>query len=412
MADEQAMTATAVKELPLRRGGDRLRPRLPLNEIAGRPERLLAFRYPNGVTGYLATTVEDFREVLADPRFHAKRFLGEPQATAVSVSVPDMPGFIPSMNGPEHLRVRRLAAADFSVKRIRDMRTEIDRIVDLHLDALEKHGSPADLYEQYCLAIPSEVIAGILGIPHTQTEDFQNAARLTIGGRADALEDPEAPARAIARLHDIIGEVIALKRKQPGDDLVTKLTRADPSLPDEEIKGLCTNLLLAGHETTATGSALAVALLLERPDERAAFLARPDRVPESIEELVRFRTRLIDSGAGTPRLATADIDYHGIQIKKGDWVMPSTAVANADPALCPAADQDLDLRREEPARHVSFGFGAHTCLGQHLARAELQAIVWRLFERLPTLEPELPLNELPWMEKGFGYRMAELPVRW
>jgi cytochrome P450 len=252
------MTAQTVRELPLQRGGNRLRPRLPLDDLAGSPERLIAFRYPNGVAGYLTTTAEDFRAILNDPRFHAKRFLGEPQASPVSVSVPDMPGFIPSMNGPEHLRVRRLAAGDFSVKHIRGLRPRIEAVVRHHLDQVERHGPPVDLYAEYCLTIPSEVIAGILGVPTDRTEEFQVAARLTIGGLPDKLADPQAPSRAVARLHEIIGEVIERKREEPADDLITRLTAADPPLSDTEIKGLCTNLLLAGHETTATSSAIAI----------------------------------------------------------------------------------------------------------------------------------------------------------
>jgi cytochrome P450 len=406
------MTAETVRELPLQRGGNRLRPRLPLEDLAGSPERLIAFRYPNGVSGYLTTTAEDFRAILNDPRFHAKRFLGEPQASPVSVSVPDMPGFIPSMNGPEHLRVRRLAAADFSVKHIRDLRPRIEAVVRHHLDQVERHGSPVDLYAEYCLPIPSEVIAGILGVPTDRTEEFQVAARLTIGGQADKLADPQAPSRAVARLHEIIGEVIDRKRAEPADDLITRLVAADPPLSDTEIKGLCTNLLLAGHETTATSSAIAIALLLERHDQLAAFRRHPDRVPQSVEEIVRFRTLLTDSGAGIPRVAVEDVDYHGQLIRKGDWVMPSQGIANADPASCPRELLDLDLERAEPLAHLSFGFGPHTCLGQHLARQELQVILWEVFERFPSLEPVVPMNELPWLEQGFGYRMAELPVRW
>jgi cytochrome P450 len=406
-----AIQQEEVRELPVRRDIRKFREaRLPLKELHDAPEPLIKFRYPNGVVGWLVTTAEDFKAILGDGRFHAKRFLGEPQPTPVSVSVPDMPGFIPSMNGTEHLRVRRLAAADFSVKRVNEMRPMFFDIVTKHLDAVEAHGSPADLYSLYTLPIPSEVIAAILGVPDTHTDDFQNAARLTIGGRSDALEDVDAPARAIQRLHEIIGEVIELKRAKPTDDLITRLTQAEPALPDVEIKGLCTNLLLAGHETTATGSAVSISILLEHPDQLAEFKANPDRLPEAVEELNRYRTILADSGAGIPRLCTEDVDYKGQLIKAGEWVMLSTGLANFDPRSCPVDPTTFDLNRDRPPSNLTFGFGAHTCLGQHLARAEMQIILSEVFKRFPNLQLVKPLDEMPWMDKGFGYRMAELMV--
>jgi cytochrome P450 len=133
-----------VRELPVRRDIRKFREaRLPLRDLHDAPESLIKFRYPNGVVGWLVTTAEDFKAILGDGRFHAKRFLGEPQPTPVSVAVPDMPGFIPSMNGPEHLRVRRLAAGDFSVKRVNEMRPFFVEVIDKHLDAVASMRRPA-----------------------------------------------------------------------------------------------------------------------------------------------------------------------------------------------------------------------------------------------------------------------------
>lgn len=400
-----------IPELPLRRGArDRLTPRLPVRELVS-SGRLIAYRYPNGVTGWITTNSEDFRTVLGDPRLHAKRFLGEPQPTSVSVEVPDMPGFIPSMNGPEHLRVRRLAASHFSVRHVQELKPAIERVVDTHLDAVARAGSPVDLYATYTLPIPSQVIADILGVPSSHAPEFQTAARLTIGGLPEKLADPEAPARAVADLHRIIGEVIDMKRARPADDLITRLTQvSDPPLTDTEIKGLCTNLLLAGHETTASSSSTTIAILLRDPELRQKFVSDPERLPDHIEELIRFQALVRDSGAGIPRLATEDVVIHGQLIRKGDWVMASTGLANSDPEVCPVSEQGLSLDRDATPHWVTFGFGPHTCLGQHLARAEVQAIVWKFLQRFPEAELAVPFEDLPWLEQGFGYRIAELPV--
>jgi cytochrome P450 len=399
-----------ISELPLRKGGDRLQPRLPFDDLRRRG-RLLRFRYPNGITGWLTTDAEVFRTVLSDPRFHAKRFAGEPQAGTVSVEVPEMPGFIPGMNGPEHLRVRRLAAGDFSVKRIRDMRPVIADVVAQYLNAIEDAGPPVDLYASLCLPVPSEVIALILGVPGAHTKEFQDAARLTVGGQAGT-DDPAAPALAVSRLHEIIGAVAEQKRRHPADDLLTRLVSADPPLSVTEICGLCTNLLIAGHESTSSTAALSVVELLQQPKQLDVLKNDPERLPQFVEELARMRTILVDAGAGIPRLATEDIEVAGQVVREGEWVMLSNGMANVDPAVCARDPLTLDFGRAERPSSLTFGFGPHTCLGQHLARAELQAILGGLFQRIPGLRLALAAEELPWFENGFGYRVAELPVTW
>jgi cytochrome P450 len=408
----------AVAALPVRPRDDNWIARLPLETLGveGGPltppaddHRLIPYTFPNGVVGYLSITPEDFREILTDPRFHAKRFLGEPQMTP-SVSVPEMPGFIPGMNGPEHLRVRRLAAADFSVKRVEEIRPMIAAVVDRYLDEMEAHGSPVDLYTDYCLQIPSRVISAILGIPESHAEDFQDTARLTIGGSVSA-DDPGGPARAVARLHEVVAEVVGMKRSEPADDLITRLTQAtDPEMSVEEICGLCTNLLIAGHETTASNSAREILYLLTHPDVKEHFLATRERLPEYIEELVRYMNVVGDTGAALPRLVAEDLEFHGQALRKGEWVMPTPGIANADPSVCPYATR-LDLDRDRVS-HMTFGFGPHTCLGQHLARAELQEIVSRLFDRFPTARLDGSLEDVVWGPPDGAYRIQFLPVAW
>lgn len=405
------MTSTepGVRDLQLRAGGDPLSPRLDLEEL--RRERLPHVRFPNGVTGYITTTYEDFRAALGDPRLHAKRFVGEPAPARLSVEVPEMPGFIPGMNGPDHLRVRRLAAADFSVRSIDRLRGYIQTVVDKYLDAMEEMVPPVDLIEVFSLPVPSEVIGHILGVPPEHAEEFQVAANETIGGRKEGLDDPDAAARAVARLHEILGDVIVAKRSAPGDDLISRLTQVgDPPLDDVEIKGLCTNLLLAGHDTTAANTSMAVVYLLQNPEQFRIFRSDPDRIPAAVEEIIRFNNIVSDSGAAIPRLVTEDMEFAGHHLSKGDWLLPSVATANTDPSVCPFSPT-FDVTRD-PGQHVSFGFGPHTCLGQHLARAEMQIMLAGLFNRFPGLELVETPDHLRWNDEAFVYRMAVLPVRW
>jgi cytochrome P450 len=400
-----------VPSLPLYKGEHRLSLRMPLEEIASQG-RMIQYRYPNGVVGWLVTNYDDFRATLGHPALHATHFQGEPQPSPVSVALPQMPGFIASMNGPEHLRMRRMIGSEFSVSRIEALTPTIDSIIEKYLDKMEAKGSPTDLYATYNLPIPSEVISHILGVPAEYEVEFQEAARLTIGGLPEELADTAAPGEAVEVLKRIVGELIESKRKRPADDLITRLAlESDPPMEEEEIKGLCANLLLAGHETTATSSCMVIGILLSDDELRQTFLSHPDRIGPSIDELVKFQSMVRDAPFGVPRLATEDIDLNGQMIRAGEWVMPSTSFANADPSLCPFAPTELNIERDPMPHWVTFGFGPHTCIGQHLARVEVQSMVWKLFERFPNIRLETSFDEVPWLEKGFGYRMAELAVQ-
>lgn len=399
-----------VPPLPIRRTSQRLALRMPIDELAS-SGRMQRFRYPNGVVGWLVTNYDDFRQVLAHPALHAKHFVGEPQPCPVSVELPIMPGFIASMNGPEHLRMRRILGGEFSFARIEAKRPLIEAVVDRNLDRLAALEPPFDLYANYNLPIPSEIIGMILGVPDDHTTEFQDAARLTMGGLSSELQDPLAPSRAVETLHRIIGEVMEERRAAPRDDVISHLVQEDPAMPDDEIKGLCANLLLAGHETTASSSCMVIGILLSDRDLLDSFRAHPERLATSIDELIKGQSMMRDAPFGMPRLVTEDVEINGQHIPAGDWIMASTAFANADPAVCPHAATSVDLDREPPPHWVTFGFGPHTCIGQHLARAEVQAMVWRLLERFPDLSLDVPFDETPWLEKGFGYRMAELLVR-
>jgi cytochrome P450 len=405
-----AVQEQATREIPITYGGDRLKPRLPLDDMM-KSERIPSYKFPNGVTGWVTTTAEDFRVLLGDPRLHAKRFVGEPQAGSIPVEVPEMPGFIPGLNGDEHLRVRRLVAGDFSVKGVATRRDAVEATVAKYLDEVEAHGSPIDLYAHYNLPIPSEVIATMLGVPQSEHHEFQHAAAATIGAGAGTPDaDAEEAANAVAALHRIVANTAEMRQKQPESDVISKLVNAGLSVP--EICGVCTNLLLAGHETTATSSALSIAFLLTRRDQLQSFLDHPENQAQAIEELVRFVFLVSDSAAGIPRLVTEDMDYQGYHFNKGDWVMLPVSTANLDPSLS-KSDDLAELNIERPAYpHLTFGFGAHTCLGQHLARLELGIIIPRFFQRFPTAELVTPLNEMAWIEQGFGYRMDKLMVKW
>jgi cytochrome P450 len=166
-------------------------------------------------------------------------------------------------------------------------------------------------------------------------------------------------------------------------------------------------LLIAGHETTANMISLGVMTLLEDPVQLAALRADPDITPRAVEELLRYFTI---AEFATSRVAKEDIEIGGVLIRAGEGVIALGNAANRDPAAFENGDK-LDFERGA-RHHITFGFGAHQCLGQNLARMELQIVFDTLFRRVPGLRLAVPVDELPFKDDAAIYGLYELPVTW
>lgn len=209
----------------------------------------------------------------------------------------------------------------------------------------------------------------------------------------------------------MLSEVLESKKGSLGDDLMSRiLAQRGDTVTDEEIVGLCTNLLFAGHDSTAANAGIAATFLLTDQEQRSAFLAGSTNQAGAVEALIYHINVLSDSGVLVPRLASDDVDVAGRHVKKGSWILASLAMANTDPAECPYSGK-LAVSHP-PDRHFAFGFGAHTCIGQHLARVELQEMLGQLFSRVPSLRLAADPADLTWNEQGLVYRMESLPVEW
>ncbi|KOV36029.1 cytochrome P450 [Streptomyces sp. XY431] len=365
---------------------------------------------PDGSPCWLVTGYQEVRTVLSDRRFSADArrpafpFLTEGRRELVAAN----PSFL-RLDDPEHARLRRMVTGDFLVKRVEEMRPGIQQIVDEALDRMIARGGPdgpADLVTDFALPVPSLVICLLLGVPYEDREEFQANSRLLLTTEADDRD----VARAQDELLDYLGRLAERKRTEPGDDILSRLvTREDLTL--REIASTGVLLLVAGHETTANMIGLSTALLLRHP-EQVARLADPEAVPGAVEELLRLLTIV---HTGVPRLAVEDVELGGTLIRAGDGVMAMLSTANRDDGLFGTEGHlgvdEVDLDREA-RRHVSFGFGVHQCLGQPLARAELQIALATLFRRLPGLRLAVPEEELEFRTEALIYGLGALPVRW
>ena len=179
-------------------------------------------------------------------------------------------------------------------------------------------------------------------------------------------------------------------------------------MSEHELASMGVLLLVAGHETTANMIALGTLALLTHPDQLAAV--RDSRDPKviaaAVEELLRYLTIVRDR----PRVALADIEIAGQVIRAGEGVIIATGLGNRDAGTFPGADQ-LDTGRDAH-RHMAFGFGVHQCLGQPLARAELQVVYGTLYRRIPTLTLATDVDNIPFKHDSFVYGVYELPVTW
>lgn len=308
------------------------------------------------------------------------------------------------VDDPEHHAQRRMLIPSFTLKRTADLRPRIQRTVDGLIDAMAEQGPPAELVSAFALPVPSIVICDLLGVPYADHDFFEEQSRRLL--RGPAAEDTED---AREQLEGYLGDLVERKRDKPGtgvlDDLVAQ-GLAEGRLDKQELVELATILLVAGHETTANMISLGTFTLLQHPEQLAELKADPALMPAAVEELLRF----LSIADGMLRVATEDIDIEGVTIRADEGVVFSTSVINRDTSAYTAPDT-LDWHRSA-RHHVAFGFGIHQCLGQNLARAEMEIALGTLFERLPGLRLAAPAEEIPFKPGDTIQGMLELPVTW
>ncbi|WP_370962460.1 cytochrome P450 [Amycolatopsis sp. cg9] len=367
---------------------------------------LVRVRLWDGSTPWLVTRYADQRALLADPRVSA------------DVTRPGYPSPAPLpkggtgisfilMDNPEHARLRKMVTAPFTIRRVAAMRPAVQRIVDDLIDELLAGPKPVDLVEAFALPVPSLVICELLGVPYADHDFFQDNSKVII--RRDA--KPEERAAGHQALVGYLDRLMGEKLENPADDLLSGLAarvRAG-ELSRVEAAQMGVLLLIAGHETTANMIALGTLALLEHPDQLALLRESDDPalVASAVEELLRY---LNITHNGRRRVALEDIEIAGETVRAGEGLIMANDIANRDPAVFPDGDR-LDLNRDAH-RHVAFGFGVHQCLGQPLARLELQVVYSTLYRRIPTLALATGVERIPFKHDGSVYGVYELPVTW
>ena len=365
---------------------------------------------------FVASRHADVSLVMRDKRF-GKDFV-ERSKRRYSDKIMDEPVFrsmshwMLQSDPPDHTRLRGLVVKAFTARRVEDMRPRIQEIVDQTIDAVIERGH-MDLIEDFAFRLPVTIICDMLGIPEDHRETFYKSSR--DGGRLlDPVPlSPEEITKGnagnmMAQMY--FQQLFELRRKNPGDDLITQLVQAEEDgnkLTNEELTANIILLFGAGHETTVNLIGNGLLALHRNPDQLALLKARPELMVGAIEEFLRYDSSVQMTG----RVALEDIeDLGGKRIPKGETVLCLLGSANRDPAVYPDHPDRLDVGRPN-VRPLSFGGGIHFCLGAQLARIEAEIAIATLLRRLPDLRIDDVEN--PQWRPTFVLRgLTQLPASW
>ena len=307
-------------------------------------------------------------------------------------------------NAPEHSRLRRLVADVFTGKHVVDLEPQIAHIVDRLLDTLEEEGS-IDAISQLALPLPVAVIGALLGLTPEESAFAAPQVRALMAPLEPAADaaDVLRAAGAEDQLADQFHRFLDDRRRRPGDDLLSRLVSArdDDALDDEECVGTAMLLFAAGFETTTNLIGNGLQALLEHPQAMSTLRAKPRLIDNAIEEMLRFDAPIQTDG----RTALEPTLIGSTTIDTGTVVLLLLGAANRDPSRF-TRPADFDIERAD-TQSVSFGAGAHYCLGAPLARLEARVLFPRLLQRFPGLRPDRPATWRP----GLTFRgLCSLPV--
>jgi cytochrome P450 len=360
------------------------------------------------------TRFADVMAVLKDERFGREVENVLPPTAVPPVAEKDRPlhqmaaDWMILRDPPAHTRLRGLVSNFYTPRRVSALRPQIEAIAHRLVDAMLAAGPPLDLLAHYTLPLTMLMTAHVLGLPPEDYDLLMPWSR-ALAAAIDFNQEPglrEASRRAVAEFTAYLRDLVAARRRQPQDDLISALVAtgkgADGAISEEERFGSITHLLFVGNDPVMYEIALGVLALLHHPDQLALLRANPDLIASAVDELLRFDS----SVQATFRSVLAEAEIHSKRLRVGDHVAVMLAAANRDPACCPEPDR-LEITR--PVGQVAtFGAGIHYCLGAPLARLEGQIGLIALLQRLPNLA--LATDELVWQPTVAVRGPTALPV--
>jgi cytochrome P450 len=362
---------------------------------------------PYGQRAWLVTRYADVRAALTDPRLY-KDWAGKltpPDWVADEVTA-YLNMHLLNADPPDHTRLRKLVSKGFTPRRVAGLRPRVEVITASLLDAIEARGEDTvDLIEAFAFPLPVTVICELLGVPVEDQDQFRDWSHAVVGDSVD----PGALRAAGEAMFGYFTKLVAAKRVNPADDMVSALIEArdsGDSLNERELIAMLFLLLVAGHETTTNLIASGTLALLLNPGELSRLRADPSLLPGAVEELLRYVNPL---NHATERFTLEPVQIGGVTIPAREWVLCATSSANMDPDRFPDASR-LDVTRDAGG-HVAFGHGIHFCLGAPLARLEAEIAFGALLSRFPSLSLAADPATLRWRQSSLIHGLETLPVR-
>ncbi|MBV2154942.1 cytochrome P450 [Kitasatospora sp. SUK 42] len=384
-----------------------------LRHLEPGPPRLAAL--PTGTPVWLVSRHADVRQVLTDPRLgRAPLYAPDAPPLSTAPNMLDDPQSMLNIDGAEHQRLRRTVQRAFTPRAIARWKPWVASVVESLIDELIDHGSPADIVSTYTRPLPVVVISRLMALDNLDTKrlaHWSDHALSTTAYSADAIRTAMADFAAFG------AEVIAERRANPGDDLVSSLLAAaaeDGSITEPQLVALVIGLVVAGHETTMTSLGNALVYLLEDGRDAWQRLASDeDSAAAATEQLLRA-VPLGDARERTPgllRRTMEDVEIGGVVIPAGSVVAADINTANQDPAVF-TGDLRTELFSPLAAPLLTFGAGPHHCLGAWLARMELELGLHRLARRLPSLRMVATAESIDWRLGLLTRSPNSLQVTW
>lgn len=393
---------------------------LPADEAVAHYQRIMRDRpmtlttMPYGGQVWVVHRQQAAREVLTDPRFVRQPFARGEREVPFMVEFPKfLKGTIQFTDPPEHTKLRRLVQRAISPRRVKTMRDSAVDYANSLIDAMVQSGPPANLVSQYALSLPIQMLANLLGVPVADREKFERWAMsmLAVSGI-----DEQTHAANLQELYTYLYELIALRRDDPREDLISSLANAreaDESLTDDEILPIAMILLVGGFDNTANAICNGAHALLRNQYQLELFLSDIDRfAPSTVEELLRHGRFAVgglhaSTGGSVPFVASEDVVIDGQLVRAGETIAVDGTAANHDATMIPEPERFDITRTDNP--HLGLSYGIHHCLGAPLARMEVQVGLSELFRRLPGLRMAGSVETDP---DQLAKSVTNFPVAW
>ncbi|WP_191413595.1 cytochrome P450 [Salinibacterium sp. ZJ450] len=359
----------------------------------------------NGKTAWVVLRQEEARQVFEDLTMSRDPGAAEFPQVRRSLSLRRNDLVMNHMDPPMHGKFRRMLAPWFTMKKINEQRDDIQRIVDDAIDRLMTLDKPVNFHKEFSLVIPSTVICRVLGIDYDYHADFEQHATVITRASSSA-GDFDAAYKALS---EICGRLVDESIENPAGGVLQVITDRLQAgeINREQAVANAYVLVVGGHETTAHTISLGFLQLFRDPALADFLRENTDRIPDAITEMMRIQS--INEGT-TARVTTTELDLGGVKIPAGAGVIPLMSPAHRDPRSWENADV-FDIDRDN-TKQLALGAGIHSCLGQNLARAELEIVFETVLRRIPTLRLAVSENDIEFQRDGFVFGVYAMPVTW